>query len=566
MVKMKSNKITHILYFLIGLAAIILVNQLAEFSRFRVDLTEENRYSINDATKDLLRNLEETVYIDIYLEGDLPANFKRFKTAIGETLDEFQVYSGNKVQFKFIDPSIAFSTKAKNEFYTYLAQMGIQPTNLTYQTDGKKTEKLIFPGVVISYYGEQKGVLLLKGNRSANPDDVINQSIEGIEYHIASAISQLSNDSRKRIGIIKGHGELDSTLIAGFSNLLIAKYDLYNVNLNNKKRALTDYDVLILAKPTEKFTTNEKYQLDQYIMNGGRMLAFVDALRVNLDSIDGEGTYAFAYDTDLTDLFFRYGVRINADFIQDLNCGEMPLVAGNMGDQAQFRSMPWPFFPIINNYGSHPMVKNIDASIAKFTSTIDTVKATGIKKTPLMLTSSYSRVLKNPVRVSFNDLRRDVVPENFQSGPQAISYLLEGKFTSLFKNRILPKNVPQNEFVGDGQDSKIIVVSDGDFIRNDFDLQNGNPLELGIDPYSGTVYANPDFVTNAIDYLVEDGGLISAKSKEVKIRPLDKIKVKNEKLNWQLFNMVGPLVMLIVFGLLKFYLRRRKYTRFDTDA
>ncbi len=563
---MKSNKITHVLYFLIGIAGIVIINQLAELTRFRIDLTEEKRYSINDATKELLRNLEETVYVDVYLDGELPANFKRFKTAIRETLDEFQVYSGNKVQFKFVDPSIATSTRAKNEFYTYLAQMGIQPTNLTYQTDGKKTEKLIFPGAIVSYYGQQKGVLLLKGNRSANPDDVLNQSIEGIEYHIASTISQLSNDLRKQVGIIRGHGELDSTMIAGFSNLLIEKYDLFNVNLSNQIRDLSTYDLLILAKPKEKFTTSEKYQIDQYVMNGGRLLAFVDALRVNLDSVDGDGTYAFAYDTDLTDLFFRYGVRVNADFIQDLNCGEMPLVAGNMGDQAQFRSMPWPFFPIINNYGKHPLVKNIDASIAKFVSTIDTVKATGITKTPLMLTSSYSRVLKNPVKVSFNDLRRDVVPENFQSGPQPIAYLLEGKFTSLFKNRILPKGADKNQFKPNGVESRIIVVSDGDFIRNDFDLQNGNPLELGIDPYSGTVYANADFVTNAVDYLVADEGLISAKSKEVKIRPLDKIKIRNEKLKWQLINMGVPLALLIAYGGLKYYLRKRKYTRFEADA
>ncbi len=565
MVSWHSKKVTGILYFLIGLGAIVIINQLAEMARFRIDLTEEQRYSISDATKSLLENLEETVYIDVYLDGELPANFKRFKTAIGETLDEFSVYSKGKVQFRFVDPSVATSTKAKNEFYTYLAQLGIQPTNLTYQLEGKKTEKLIFPGAVVNYYGDQKGVLLLKGSQSSNPDDVLNQSIEGIEYHIASTINQLASDSRKKLGIITGHNELDSTFTAGFRNLLLEKYDLYNVSLDDREKSLDQYDLLILAKPREKFSQEEKYNLDQYVMSGGALLAFVDALRVNPDSIGGEGTFAFPYDTDLTDLFFKYGIRINPNYIQDLNCGEMPIIAGNMGDQAQYRSIPWPFFPVINNYGTHSLVKNIDASLLKFVSNIDTVKAAGITKTPLMLSSPYSRVISSPVRVSINDMRQEVTPENFQSGPQTVAYLLEGKFTSLFKNRILPPGSKKEDFLPEGQETRLIVVSDGDFIRNEFDRQSGRPLELGVDPYSGIRYGNADFVLNAVDYLVANDGLISAKSKEIKIRPLDKIKVKNEKVKWQVINLVGPLVLLVLFGILKYYLRKRKHSKFEVN-
>lgn len=565
MVKGSQLKITHILYFLIGIGFVILANQLAERFRFRWDLTEEKRFSVTDPTKNLLENLEETVYVDVYLEGELPANFKRFRNSIEETLDEFKVYSNGKVQYRFIDPSIASSTKAQNEFYTYLAQSGIQPNNLTYKTAENTTEKLVFPGAIVSYFGSEKGVMLLKGNQTNGYEAVINQSIEGVEYQIASAIKELSSDSRKKIGMIRGHGELDSAFIAGFTNVLIDRHDLFNVKLEDRKRPLSEYDLLVLAKPTEKFSQRDKYLLDQYIMSGGRLLAFMDALKVDLDSIGGVGTLAFPYDNNLTDLFFRYGVRVNMDYVQDINSGQMPFVTGQLGNQPKFDFLPWPYFPVVTNYGDHPMVKGIGPSIGKFVSTIDTVKAIGIRKTPLMYTSQYSRVMKSPVQVSVDDVQNERRPEFFQAGPQPIAYLLEGEFTSLFKNRIIPKGFPKNEFKEGSTENKIIVVSDGDFIRNEFDPKNQTPVELGTDPYAGIVYSNADFLLNAVDYLVEDNGLITAKAKEVIIRPLDKIKVKNERLKWQLINLISPLVILVLFGILKSILRKRKFAGFKDE-
>ncbi|MGB3463878.1 MAG: Gldg family protein, partial [Cyclobacteriaceae bacterium] len=378
MVKWNKVKTTNLLYFLIGIGFIVIANQLAEKFRFRWDLTEENRFSLTESTEKLLSELEETVYVDVYLEGELPANFKRFRNSIEETLGEFKAYSGGKVQYRFIDPSIATEAKAKNEFYTYLAQSGIQPNNLTYKTDENTTEILIFPGAIISYFGSEKGVILLKGNQSDGSEAVINQSIEGVEYQVASAIKELSSDRRRKIGLIRGHGELDSAFIAGFTEVLIDRYDLFNVNLSDRSRSLQEYDLLVMAKPTEKYTKDHKYLLDQYIMKGGRMLAFIDALKVNLDSIGGAGTLAFPYDNDLTDLFFRYGVRINANYVQDINSGQMPFVTGQYGDQPKFDFLPWPYFPVINSYGDHPLVKGIGPSIGKFVSTIDTVKAVGI--------------------------------------------------------------------------------------------------------------------------------------------------------------------------------------------
>ncbi|MEM9329275.1 MAG: gliding motility-associated ABC transporter substrate-binding protein GldG, partial [Bacteroidota bacterium] len=491
MVNWKSNRLEDLLRLVWLLVTIVLVSVIVDKFPFRLDLTEEKRYSISEATQRQLENLEDVVYVEVFLEGELPSGFKRLQKSIREQLEQFAYYADDNVQFTFVDPDLARSEQSKNEYYRYLAEKGIQPTNLSYEGEGGKTEKLIFPGAIVSYFGEEKGVMLLKGNRGATPDEILNQSIENLEFELISSIKELANDDRQRIGLIKGHGELDSLQIAGFTSLLMDKYDVYQVNLPQRNTPLDDYELIILAKPSTTFSEKEKYLLDQYVMNGGRMMMFLDALSVNMDSASGEGTFAFPYNTNLNDLMFRYGIRINGDYIQDINCGFFPVVAGNMGDQAQIRILPWPFFPLINTYGDHQIVRNLDASIMKFASTIDTVKAEGIKKTPLMLTSPYTRVLQSPVSVKFNDLRNELNPDLYNKGPQPVAYLLEGSFTSLYRNRILPRGVDQSNFKERGEASRILVVSDGDYIRNDFDRDQ--PQDLGYDPLQKVNYANKDF-------------------------------------------------------------------------
>ena len=556
---MVKNGINSILIFCIGVVSILIVNQLAIKYPLRIDLTDEKRYTISDPSKNLLKSLDDVAYIEVYLEGELPSGFKRLKNSIKETLDEFSVYAGSNLQFKFIDPTIAQSNKARNEFYQSLIEKGLLATNLTYSKDGNKSEKLVFPGAIISYYGAEKPVILLKGNQSASAEERLNQSIEGLEYELINALRTLASDRRKRIAILQGHGQPDSLQMAGLTNALVDKYDVFQVNLRNRKKDLQGYDAIVLAKPTEKFTENEKYILDQYIVNGGKTLMFLDALHVNMDSASGDGTYALPYELNLTDMLFKYGVRINQNYIQDMFCGNYPVVTGNMGDQPQVRMLPWPFFPVINTFGDHPIVKNMDALTSKFVSNIDTVKAIGIKKTPLLSTSQYSRVLSYPVKVGFNDLRNDLSPDNYAAGNQNIAYLLEGSFTSVYKNRILPGLSNEIDFVEKGPEGGIMVCSDGDLIRNEFNLQNGDPLELGADPFTGTQYANKDFVLNALEYLLNDKGIITAKGKEIRIRPLDKIKIGEEKLKWQLINILVPLLLILLYGIIRFYMRKRKY-------
>lgn len=556
------KRLESLLRFGIGIMIIVVVNQLAGIFPTRLDLTEEKRYSVTPATRALLEDLQETVYIEVFLEGEMPAGFKRLRKAIEETLAQFDYYADGLIQVDFIDPSAALNEKARNEYFRSLLQRGLQPTNLSYKRDGNKTEKLIFPGAIINYFGQEIPVMLLKGSQSATAEERLNQSIEGLEYELANAIRILANDRRKTVALIKGHGEPDSLNLAGLTNALLEKYDVFNVDLDQGSKDLSRYDAVVFPKPTTAFSSQEKFQIDQYIMNGGKTLFFVDALRVNMDSASGEGTFAFPYELGLDELLFKYGVRINRDYVQDIVCGEYPIVAGNMGDQAQIRMLPWPFFPMVNNFGNHPIVKNLDAVSMKFVSTIDTVKADGIEKTPLLKTSQYSMVNQAPVKVAFNELRKKLAPERFNQGSKNVSYLLKGKFTSAFKNRILPKGVSKEGFKETGKETTILVCSDGDMIRNEFSLKDGTPLELGLSPYSQMKFANKDFVMNALDYMLNDQGLIVSKNKSITIRPLDKVKIANEKLKWQLINMVLPIVLIIIYGIIRAYWRKKKYADF----
>jgi len=562
MVGLKSKKIEYLLLFLIGVLAITIFNQLIARFPIRLDLTEENRYSISPATKYLVSNLDDVVYIDIYLSGDMPAGFKRLQKAVQETLDEFGIHANGNIQYQFVNPDQARSEQARNEFMQYLANHGIQPTNVFDNEGGKKTQRLVFPGAIVSYYGEEQGVLLLKGNKGAAPEEILNQSIEGVEYELANAIRTLAQTERKLIGLVKGHNELDSLELAGLTNVLLAKYDVFNVNLARAGANLSNYDALMMIKPGKPFNELEKFNLDQYIMGGGKTMFFIDALKVNMDSASGEGTVAIPNEINLRDLLFRYGIRINENLIQDLNSGQYPVIAGNIGDQPQLTLLPWPFFPVANQFGNHSIVRNMDAVYVKFVSNIDTVKAPGIIKTPLVYTSQYSRVVSPPVKVAFNDLRKELTPELFNSGPQPIAYLLEGSFTSLYRNRILPKGMKKSDFKELGVPNKIIVCSDGDLVRNEINIQTEQPLDLGFDQFRQINYANKDFVMNSLEYLLDDNGIITARNKEIEIRPLDKIKAEDERTWWQAFNMILPIVLLVIFGYVKYYLRKRKYSNF----
>ncbi|MFZ6012014.1 MAG: gliding motility-associated ABC transporter substrate-binding protein GldG [Bacteroidota bacterium] len=560
MVNWKSKKLGDLLLLANGLMVIILLNLLASVTFFRFDLTEEKRFSIKEPTREILRQLDDDVHIEVYLEGELNASFRRFQKSIRETLEEFRIYSGQKIKYTFVDPATALSQKAQSEFMAELAAKGVQPTNVVDKKDGQRIEKIIFPGAVVSYGGSEVGVMLLKGNKARTPEEEINQSIEGVEYELASAINKLSNLDRKQIGFVYGHGELDSLEVASFNNALLEVYDVFKVNLSTSD--LKTYDALIIAKPTTPFTPQERYYLDQYIMRGGKVLMLIDRVNASMESASDAGNLALPVDVQLDDQLFKYGVRLNVDLVQDRSSSLYPVVTGQSGGRPKMQLIEWPFFPVINRYADHPTTRNLDAVVAKFVSSIDTVKATGVKKTPLLFTSQYSRTLTAPVSVSIQNLRQDVDPKNFTKSFIPVAYLLEGKFTSAFKNRFLPPGVDSAGYQQESAPAKIIVVADGDLARNDINPRTRQPLALGFDPFTNTTFANQDLIMNMLAFLTDEGGLIAVRNKEVKIRPLDKEKIVAEKTKWQVINLAIPLVLLITYGILRNLLRKRRYASF----
>lgn len=553
-----SKRLTLVLQIALAMALIVLVDSLASFYFFRLDLTEENRYSISEATKNMLENLDDDIYIEAYLDGELPAGFKRMRSSLEETLNEFALYSHGKIQFQFVDPDQASSAKSRNQFMMSVARKGVQPTDVFLTEDGKRTQKRIIPGVVISYGSVEKGVQLFKGNKAASPEQRLNQSIEGIEYELASAIKDITTMNMPTLGVLRGHNELDSADFVSLNRQLQESFIVKYIDLTQVDK-IPALDAVLLVKPTERFSLYDKYKIDQYLMKGGKGLFLLDKVAVNMDSAN-VGTYSFPYDLDLDDLLFKYGVRINNDLIQDYVSGTYPIVVGNEGNQPKIQLLQWPYYPVVNEYTPHVTVRNLDATLTRFASSIDTVKASGIHKTLLFSSSPYSRKVMSPAYVDINLLQQELDPQKFTDQNIPMAWLLEGQFTSFFKNRFLPDEANPQDFNESG-DSKLIVVGDGDLAGNSFDPKTGRPLPLGYDAFTNQTFANQELIMNFLNYLTKGNGLITARSKEVIIRPLDGVKLKENRSKWQIINLLIPVVLVILFGLIHFWLRKRKYTR-----
>ncbi len=370
MVAWERRKTLDLLVLFNGLMLAIVLSQLASLYFFRIDLTEEKRHTIKDPTIALLRNLEDDIYIDVFLEGDLNAEFSRLQKAIRETLEEFRVYSGNKLHYQFSDPLAAAGENAQREFMADLVLRGIKPLNIIDAKDGRRTEKIIFPGALVSFGGLQTGVMLLKDQVGGSQQD-LNRAIEGLEFELANAILQLTVSNRRRIGFVTGHGELDSMEIASLREGLLPLYDADLKATLNRRLVPADYDMLVIAKPQMRFAESEKYVLDQYVMSGGKLVMLIDALRADMDSVSRGDYYAFPYNLGLENLLFQYGVRINQDLVQDLVSLRYPVVTGVLNGKPQITPIEWPFFPLANQYAAHPVTRNLDATAFRFVSIMD---------------------------------------------------------------------------------------------------------------------------------------------------------------------------------------------------
>lgn len=563
MVKKGNNKRSDLLNLILGLAILILINVISAYAFKRFDLTTEKRFTLSDATVDMLKNLDDLVFVRVYLEGNFPAGFKRLRNATKEMLDEFRAIAGENIQYEFIDPSANPDEKERNALYAQLARQGIQYTNLEVREGDSKSEKIIFPGAIVAHKEREAPVQILKSQIGVAPEVMLNNSVQQLEYELANTIRKLMSEKVSTIAFIEGHGELDSLFTADIMQSLAEYYNITRLKLNEQLKALQNIDAIVIAKPDSAFSEKDKFIIDQFIMRGGKALWLIDRTDANMDSLNKSSNFmALTKDLNLDDMLFNYGVRINTNLVQDIQAVPIPIIVGYIGNQPQQKFFPWFYSPLIIPYLKHPIVNNLNAIKAEFISTIDTVGAKNIFKTPLLHTSKYAKVLPTPVRVSINMLREEPKMEQFNKSFQPLAVLLEGEFESNFKNRLSPEFAESKEinFREKGIATKMIVVADGDIIKNQVHYSTGRAMPLGYDKYTNEVYGNKNFILNAMNYLLDDSGLIGARSKEIKLRLLDIEKIKKERARWQFLNIVFPIFLVILYGIIRFYWRKRKYT------
>ena len=563
MVKKQTLLGKSIFSLLTGAVFIVLLNIIGQYKFERFDLTSEKRYTLSEASKNLAESLDDIVYVRIYLEGDFPAGFQRLRNATKEMLDEFRAYSNNNIEYEFINPSKSSDEKLRNKLYKELLKQGLQPTSLQLQEEGGSAQKIIFPGAIFSYKERQLPLQLLKNRMGSHPEEMLNISVQGLEYEIANVIRKLKTNFQPKVAFIEGHGELTPLEVQDISQTLAQYYRVQRVQLNEKVNALDGFTAAVIAKPTKSFNEKDKFIIDQFIMKGGKMLWLIDGMAASMDSlIQTSVAMAIPSEINLDDQLFRYGVRINMNLVQDLQAAAIPINTAVFGAAPKWDYFPWAFFPLIIPQEDHPVVKNLNAIKFKFASSIDTVSVKGVRKTVLLKSSEYSRVLSSPVKITLATITQQADEKQFNRPHQPVAYLLEGSFTSVFKNR-LPKNITEDKSLGFLESSKptsMIVISDGDVIRNEVQQSSGQAYPLGFDRFTGQEFGNKDFILNCIDFLCDDSDLIKVRSRELKLRLLDKTKIENDRLNWQLANTSIPIGIVLLFGLLMHVIRKRRYT------
>jgi ABC-2 type transport system permease protein len=545
------------------LGLLILLNLILTNYFFRIDLTSENRYSLSESSKKLATKVDDVLFVKVYLEGDFPAGFKRLRQSTKEMLDEFSAYTNGKMQYEFIDPFENADAKKANDILRELGEKGLQPTNVQIKKDDESTQKLIVPGAVFYYKGKEFPVNLLKAQFGQGPEEVINESIELMEYEIANVLRKCVETKVKQIAFIDDHGELGRWDVADASQELKEFYAVTRIPLAlQTPQSLMKNDALIIAKPTIQYSEYEKFLLDQFVMHGGKILWLLESQIADMDSMGRNAMFMTgSYDLNVNDMLFKWGVRVNPNMVQDLQCNAIPILSTLRNGTPQQKLLPWMFFPVAapSQQNPHIIVKGIDPVFFQFASSIDTTSNKDIKKTILLTSSPYSRTIGAPVKVDLNMARTQPDPTMFNTGNVPLAVLLEGKFVSLFQYRPGAKTdaLPYKPFIENG---KMIVVSDGDVIRNQRKESTGEIFPLGYDRYTNQQFGNKRFLLNCMDYLCDDSGIIEVRAKEIKLRLLDKGRLKTERLKWQLVNLFIPIAIMLIFGLVNKMIRKRKYT------
>ncbi|MCC6600434.1 MAG: gliding motility-associated ABC transporter substrate-binding protein GldG [Crocinitomicaceae bacterium] len=564
---------------ILSLAIVLAIAYICSFFFFKIDLTEEKRHTLTPATKDMLGKLEDKVFVRCYLHGEFPAGFKRLEQSIRERLDEFRDYSNGKIGYEFIDPYESSDEKTIHKNEQALYEKGLRFTRLTYNEGGAENSKLIWPCAIIEYGSKEYPVQFFKSDMPEPSDEMINSSVNNLEYELTSNFNRILKKERSSIGVLEGHGELKDIEMADFLGSLRNSYAINFVQIDEKINSLSEklpgfthrknkFDALIIAKPDSMFSDKDRVLLDQFIMNGGKVMWMVDPVLTDLDSLKAhQQTMAMSNEMGLYQMLFEYGARINRNLVIDFQAAPIGFDTGPQGNQRKYEMKTWYYAPLIfPGDSAHPIVANLDPVKFEFASSIDTVNSNpDIKKFPLLVSSQLSKELMAPIRIntSIVDLGIDYF-KNGATPKRIMALLMEGKFPSAFRDQLGSALRSDTSFAyrDQSEPTKMIVIADGDVVRNAvIEGQNGpQPLQLGFDRYAKRViYDNKEFLLNCMNYLLNDEALISVRSRTIKLRKLDGGVVQANKSRIKTENTALPLVFVVAFGIGQFFVRRRKW-------
>lgn len=546
----------------------LLINFLAAQFHKRIDLTNEKRFTISSPVKKILTKLDDVVQVDIFLKGEFPSGFKKLATSAEELLQEFKEYSRSNIQYRFISPDE--QVEGSNRTYAdTLVSLGVQPINLKVQLKAGEQTQFIFPAALVHYKQRVLPVSLYPGTKMLITPQELNSAEALMEFKFANAIEQLTQNHKPMIAYSYGNGEPTGDNVYDLvENVLKKNYNLFTLDINKEPVIPDTFKLLMIVKPTHAFTEDEKIKIDQYVMHGGKVIWFLDRLNAEMDSLQLKNQ-VIAYDRNLNleDLLFKYGVRINPDLLMDLQCDFLPFdVNGNK----QFEFLHWNYFPVFESKSNHVINKNVGLVVGRFVNSVDTVKSEDVHKTILLSSSPNARTIAAPALISGEENRNAPQDKQFKKKDVIAGVLMEGKFKSLYANR-LPLNIMDTlERYGTPfqtssiTDNKMIIVSDGDIVLNG--VSQGQPLPMGVNSYTMETqyqyqFANRDFLQNCLDYLINNSGLAEAKSKDYTLRLLDTKKISDERTQWQLINILLPILLIFIFGFIYQFWRRKKYTR-----
>lgn len=549
------------------LVALVLMNFIGTHLYKRFDLTQDQRFTLATATKELINKVDSPIVVDVFLKGDFPPEFRRLQAETQQLLEEFSAENSN-IKFDFINPS----EKGAEHFEAQLQEYGMTPAQVSVMDGGRQSIELVYPWALAHYNGKSERIQLLKNQLGASSEERVNSSLQNLQYAFVDGFKKLVTEKSKKVAVLKGNGQVEDQYIVDFFSTLrdyyfIAPFTLDSVAVNPNKtlKEIKEYDLVVIAQPTEPFTDSEKYILDQYTMNGGKTLWLMDATQMHRDP-DSGNAFAFGMDLNLNDFFFRYGVRINPNLIKDVYSAPIVLASGEERE-SQYERYPWFFSPLSSSGNNHPIVANIEAVKFDYASAIDTLP-NHIKKTVLLSSSPITRIVGLPYEINFDKeipnnlevINNGPNPDEFTAGEVPLAVLMEGNFTSVFKNRVKPVKLEDgHKNIDDGQTTKMVVISDGDVIKNQ--MHGNRPLELGFDRMTNAFYGNKEFLLNTVNYLLEDSGLINIRTRQIAVPFLDPHAAASERTKWQALNLMLPLGLLAIFGLVFTIYRKRKYAR-----